>query len=184
MVDFFTGETMIMTKDEFLGKTNLAPFLQEMPVILAGTEEQKKKFLGRMIEEPLMCVSIPPSMSLHNQMSIFGTEYESCRFESPDDHCVQAYGVTEPGAGSDVAGIRTKAEKKGNEYVLNGSKMWITNGGVANWYFVLARTDSDPKASPGKAFSGFIVEADRPGVTPGRKVRDSVTRDSEYVEPS
>ena len=48
--------------------------------------------------------------------------------------------------------------------------MWITNGGVANWYFVLARTDADPKTSTGKAFTGFIVEADSPGLTPGRKV--------------
>ena len=48
--------------------------------------------------------------------------------------------MTEPGAGSDVANIRTKAEKKGDEYILNGQKMWITNGGHANWYFVLART--------------------------------------------
>ena len=83
---------------------------------------------------------------------------------------LKAYGVTEAGAGSDVAGLRTKAVKKGNEYVLNGSKMWITNGGVANWYFVLARTDPDPKTPTGKAFTGFIVDADTPGVTPGRKV--------------
>lgn len=48
--------------------------------------------------------------------------------------------------------------------------MWITNGGVANWYFVLARTNPDPNAPAGKAFSGFIVERDWPGVTPGRKV--------------
>lgn len=46
-----------------------------------------------------------------------------------------AYGVTEPGAGSDVAAIKTKAELVGDEYILNGEKMWITNGGVANWYF-------------------------------------------------
>jgi len=78
--------------------------------------------------------------------------------------------VTEPGAGSDVAGLRTKAEKKGDEYIINGQKMWITNGGVANWYFVLARTNPDPKASTGQAFSGFIVEKDWPGVNPGRKV--------------
>lgn len=45
----------------------------------------------------------------------------------------QAYCVTEPGAGSDVAGIRTWAERKGDEYVINGQKMWITNGGKANW---------------------------------------------------
>ncbi len=79
--------------------------------------------------------------------------------------------MTEPGAGSDVAGIKTKAEKKGDEYVINGSKMWITNAGVANWYFVLARTDPDPKCPPSKAFTGFVVEADSPGVTKGRKVR-------------
>ena len=85
--------------------------------------------------------------------------------------CVQAYCVTEPGAGSDVAGIKTRAVKKGNEYVLNGQKMWITNGGHANWYFVLARTAEDPKMSAGKAFTGFIVDRDTPGITVGRKVR-------------
>lgn len=109
--------------------------LGEMPVVLAGNEEQKKKYLGRMIEEMLMC----------------------------------AYCVTEPIAGSDVAGIKTRAEKKGDHYVLNGQKMWITNGGVANWYFVLARTNTDPKCPAGKAFSGFIVDADTPGVSKGRK---------------
>lgn len=76
--------------------------------------------------------------------------------------------MTEPGAGSDVAGIKTKAEKKGDEYILNGQKMWITNGGVADWYFVLAKTDAN--ASAGQAFTGFIVDANAPGVTKGRKV--------------
>ena len=78
--------------------------------------------------------------------------------------------MTEPGAGSDVASLKTRAVKKGDEYVINGQKMWITNGGVANWYFVLARTDPDPKAPAGKAFTGFIVDADTPGVVKGRKV--------------
>lgn len=80
-----------------------------------------------------------------------------------------AYCVTEPGAGSDVAGLKTRAEKKGDEYIINGQKMWITNGGKANWYFLLARTNPDPKASSGKAFTGFIVEADTPGIQIGRK---------------
>lgn len=71
--------------------------------------------------------------------------------------------------GSDVNGVKTRAERKGDEYILNGQKMWITNGGVANWYFVLARTNPDPKAPASKAFTGFIVERDFPGVTPGRK---------------
>ncbi|KAJ3162440.1 hypothetical protein HDU86_004921 [Geranomyces michiganensis] len=78
-----------------------------------------------------------------------------------------AYGVTEPGAGSDVAGLQTRAVKKGDKWIINGSKMWITNGGHANWYFVLARTDD--KAGAGKAFTGFIVDGDSPGLTVGRK---------------
>jgi len=79
-----------------------------------------------------------------------------------------AYCVTEPGAGSDVAGIKTRVEKKGDDYILNGSKMWITNGSVANWYFVLARS-SEPGVPASKGFSGFILDADTPGITVGRK---------------
>lgn len=121
-----------------IGTALEANSLGQMPVILAGNDAQKKKYLSRFFEpseKPLMC----------------------------------AYCVTEPVAGSDVAGIKTKAEKKGDEYILNGQKMWITNGGVANWYFVLARTNPDPKVPASKAFTGFIVEADSPGVTKGRK---------------
>ncbi|CAG8474342.1 9062_t:CDS:2 [Racocetra persica] len=84
-----------------------------------------------------------------------------------EEPLMAAYCVTEPGAGSDVAGISTRAEKKGDKWVINGQKMWITNGGKANWYFVLARTD--PNAKPGSAFTGFIVDANTPGITVGRK---------------
>jgi alkylation response protein AidB-like acyl-CoA dehydrogenase len=55
---------------------------------------------------------------------------------------LQAYCVTEPGAGSDVNGVKTRAEKKGDEYIINGQKMWITNAGVANWLVVLKLSDS------------------------------------------
>jgi acyl-CoA dehydrogenase len=60
--------------------------------------------------------------------------------------------------------------KKGDKYILNGQKMWITNGGYANWYFVLARTDADPKTPAGKAFTGFIVDGDSKGLIRGQKV--------------
>ena len=81
-----------------------------------------------------------------------------------------AYAVTEPGTGSDVAGVRTKATKNADgDYVLDGQKMWITGAGYANWFFVLARSNPDPKAKASEAFTGFIVEADTPGVTIGRK---------------
>ena len=78
-----------------------------------------------------------------------------------------AYCVTEPGAGSDVGAAKTTAVKKGDEWVISGNKMWITNGGVANWYFVLAKTDSSAKT--GAAFTGFIVDGDSAGITVGRK---------------
>eukprot|EP00943_MAST-04B_sp_MAST-4B-sp1_P002167 g2167.t1 len=89
-----------------------------------------------------------------------------------------AYGVSEPGAGSDVAAIQTRADKKGDEYVINGSKTWITNGGRAQesggWYFVLAVTD--PEASAGKRMTGFVVDADTPGIEVGAKLKNMVSR--------
>lgn len=78
-----------------------------------------------------------------------------------------------------MGGLKTKAELVGDEYILNGQKMWITNGGIADWYFVLARTNPDPKAPAGKAFTGFIVEANTPGVTPGRKEQNMGQRASD-----
>ena len=77
-----------------------------------------------------------------------------------------AYGVTEPNAGSDVASLKTTAVRRGDEYVINGEKMWITNAGKANWFFVLAKTD--PSAGE-RGMTGFIVDADSPGITVGRK---------------
>jgi acyl-CoA dehydrogenase len=78
-----------------------------------------------------------------------------------------AYAVTEPGAGSDVQGLRTTAVKQGDKYILNGSKMWITNAGVADWYFVVALTDPEKKARGG--MTAFIVEREWDGVTVGKK---------------
>jgi acyl-CoA dehydrogenase len=80
-----------------------------------------------------------------------------------------SYAVTEPGAGSDVAGLKTRAKKVGDEWVINGSKMWITNAGYANWFFVLAKTAEDPAAGPGSAFTAFVVDADTKGITLGPK---------------
>lgn len=77
-----------------------------------------------------------------------------------------AYCVTEPGAGSDVSGIRTLAKKEAGDYVINGSKMWITNASVADWYFVLAYTDPTLKH---KGMTGFVVPAKTPGITVGKK---------------
>lgn len=117
-----------------IGTAIEANTLAQMPVILAGNDAQKKKYLGRMTEAPLQC----------------------------------AYGVTEPGAGSDVAAITTTATKTGNDWVINGSKLWITNAGVSDWMFVLAVTDKS--AGAGRRMTGFIVDSNTPGVSFGDKL--------------
>lgn len=75
-----------------------------------------------------------------------------------------AFVLTEAGAGSDAAAIRTTAVRDGDEYVLNGTKTWITNGGIAKIYAVLAKTDKD---AGHRGISCFIVETDREGVSWG-----------------
>jgi len=78
---------------------------------------------------------------------------------------ITAVGITEPGAGSDVAGIRTTAKRDGDGWVLNGSKIFITNGVHANLYFIAAKT------GPGRhQMSMFIVEKGAPGFTVGRSL--------------
>lgn len=79
---------------------------------------------------------------------------------------ITAVAVTEPDAGSDVAAIRTKARRDGDHYVLNGSKMFITNGVYADLYFVAAKTD--PAAKGSRAISIFAVEKGTPGFSVGR----------------
>jgi acyl-CoA dehydrogenase len=82
---------------------------------------------------------------------------------------ITAVAVTEPDAGSDVASIRTRAVRDGGHWVLNGSKMFITNGVLANLVFVAARTDPDAKGSRG--LSIFAVERGTPGLRVGRALK-------------
>lgn len=103
-----------------------------LPIIIAGTEEQKRKYLRRLTFE----------------------------------RQIAAYAVTEPGAGSDVAAIQSTARKIGNEYVLNGTKNFISNGSYAHFYVVFAYTDKEERHD---GISAFIVERDSVGVTVSKK---------------
>ncbi|NOZ50168.1 MAG: acyl-CoA dehydrogenase [Chloroflexi bacterium] len=96
--------------------------LASLPIIIAGSEEQKHKYLTPLVE---------------------GT--------------MGAYCVTEPAAGSDVAGIKAYAERQGDKYILNGTKTWITNGPVADTFVVFAKTD---RAARHRGISAFILERD------------------------
>src|SRR5215207_3975188 len=86
----------------------VANILGSAPVLIAGTEEQRREWLPPLAEAPILC----------------------------------SFGLSEPDAGSDVARLKTKAERRGDEYVLNGSKTFITNAGRAAWTIVFAKTDA------------------------------------------
>ena len=93
---------------------------------------------------------------------------------------ITAVAVTEPDAGSDVAGMRTTARRDGDDYVLNGTKMYITNGVHAGLVFVAARTD--PAAKGSRGISIFAVEAGTPGFTVGRALRKQGWLSSDTAE--
>jgi butyryl-CoA dehydrogenase len=125
--------------------TYAANALGSYPVLLFGTEEQKKKYL--------------PEIAAGKRLV--------------------AFGLTEANAGSDAAGIQTTAKLEGNEYVLDGTKQWITNGGEAEIYTIIAMTD---KSKGARGASAFIVEKGTPGFSFGKKekkmgIRASATRE-------
>jgi len=125
--------------------TYAANALGTSPILLFGSEEQKKKYL--------------PDIAAGKRLV--------------------AFGLTEANAGSDAAGIQTTAKLDGNEYVLNGTKQWITNGGEAEVYTIIAMTD---KAKGARGASAFIVEKGTPGFNFGKKekkmgIRASATRE-------
>ena len=95
-----------------------------------------------------------------------------------------AFCITEAEAGSDAGGIKTTAKKDGDSYILNGTKQWITNGGEAEVYTVIAMTD---KAKGARGASAFIVDKDTPGVSFGKKedklgIRGSATREVIFTD--
>jgi acyl-CoA dehydrogenase len=109
---------------------------------------------------------------------VAGTKEQQQKWLTPfvDAPLMCSYAVTEPGAGSDVGGGNTTAVRKGDKYIINGQKMWITGAGHASWFFVLAKTNAE---AGNRGMSGFIVPADAPGVTIGKKENNMGQRASD-----
>ncbi len=108
----------------------LANTLALTPILLAGNDEQKKKYLGMLTSSPAFA----------------------------------SYCTTEPSGGSDVAGLKTRFERKGDEFVLNGEKSWITNASFASFYVVFATADPTTRH---KGIAAFIVDRQTPGLRVG-----------------
>ncbi len=95
---------------------------------------------------------------------LFGTPEQKAKYcpKLATGEMIAAFCLTEPGAGSDAAAIRTKAVKDGNDWVVNGNKLWITNGGIADFFTVFAKTEG-----PEGHVTAFIVTRDMAGVSTG-----------------
>jgi acyl-CoA dehydrogenase len=91
---------------------------------------------------------------------------------------IPAFGLSEPGAGSDAGGMVTSARLDGDEWVINGTKNWITNTGIATFYIVFAVTDRESRR-----ITAFLVEADRPGVSVGKLEHKMGMRSSPTGQP-
>ncbi|RDI99419.1 acyl-CoA dehydrogenase [Dyella solisilvae] len=121
------------------------------------------------------CAGVPMAIGVQTDMATpalarFGSDELRAQFLAPaiSGEAVACIGVSEQGAGSDVAAIKTHARKDGDDYVINGSKMWITNSLQADWMCLLANT-SDEAAHRNKSL--IIVPMDTRGVSVGQKIR-------------
>lgn len=100
---------------------------------------------------------------------LFGTDEQKKRFfpALATGEMIAAFCLTEPGAGSDAASIKTTAKRDGDDWVLNGNKLWITNGGIAQFFTVFAKTEDQQNGSHKAKMTAFIVTRDMPGVSVG-----------------
>ncbi len=119
-----------------------------------------------------MYTTIMVNALAYTPILIFGTDEQKKKFLTPQTEKISfaSFCLTEREAGSDAGAIKTRAEKFGDEYVINGSKCFISNGGIASLYVVFALTDPEKGA---RGISAFIVTRDTPGLTIG-KVEDKM----------
>jgi alkylation response protein AidB-like acyl-CoA dehydrogenase len=134
-----------------------------------------------------VCASTGVTLSAHlslcaNPIYLFGTEEQKEQFLVPlaRGEKLGAFGLTEPSAGSDAGGTKTTAVRDGDEWIVNGTKIFITNAGDAETYVIFARTDKEAQKHHG--ISAFIVEKGTPGFSFGKKEQKLGIRSSPTVE--
>ncbi|TKS66628.1 Long-chain specific acyl-CoA dehydrogenase, mitochondrial [Collichthys lucidus] len=127
-------------------------------------------------EEQMYSNCTGPGFALHSDIAVpyisnYGSKEQIERFipEATAGRCICAIAMTEPGAGSDLQGVRTNAKKDGSDWILNGNKVFITNGWMADLVLVVAVTNREAK-SPAHGISIFLVENGMKGFQKGRKL--------------
>jgi len=174
--------TLMFDKLGELGLTGIV-----FPEKYGGAEADYISYAIAVEELSRVCASTGVTLSAHlslcaNPIYLFGTEDQKQQFLTPlaQGKKLGAFGLTEPSAGSDAGGTKTTAVKDGDAWVLNGTKIFITNGGDAETYVILARTDKEAQKHHG--ISAFIVEKGTPGFSFGKKEQKLGIRSSPTVE--
>jgi len=157
------------------------------PEKYGGAEADYLSYAIAVEELSRVCASTGVTLSAHlslgaNPIYLFGTEEQKQKYLVPlaEGSKMGAFGLTENSAGSDAGGTRTTATRDGDAWVLNGSKIFITNGGDAEIYVVFARSDKEAQKHHG--ISAFIVEKDTPGFSFGKKEQKMGIRSSPTIE--
>lgn len=156
------------------------------PEEVGGVDSDFLSYVIAVEELSRVCASTGVTLSAHLSLASwpiykFGNPEQKERFLRPLAEGTQlgAYGLTEPGSGSDAAGMRTTAVRDGDAYILNGNKIFITNGGEAEIYIVFAVTDPEKKHH---GVTAFIVEKGAPGFSIGKKEQKLGIRSSPTTE--
>ena len=136
--------------------------------------------MGRINAGIAMCVNAHTSLSMVPILKN-GTDAQKEKYLLPgiEGKLIGALGLTEPDAGSDARSIRATAVKKGDKYIINGTKTWITNGTMCDYVIVAAYTD---KSKKGTGISLFIIDADAPGFTEKNKIHKLGHRSADTAE--
>jgi butyryl-CoA dehydrogenase len=158
-------ETLKLAAEQgFLG----APFPEEY----GGSEIGTIGYCMMLEEIGKVCMSTATIIEVHTSIAAMciyldGTEEQKQTYLEPLalGEKMGSFALTEPGAGSDAAGVQTTAVRDGDDYILNGNKIWIINGGIAETFVVFAKTDPEEGA---RGITAFIVEKDTPGFAVGR----------------
>jgi len=155
-----------------------------VPAEYGGSDVGAVAYVLAVMEIARACASVAVTMSVTNlttaPLAQFGTEEQKQRLLKPlaSGQVLGAFALTEPEAGSNLAEIACSARLKSDRYLLNGTKVFITNGGFAGLFFVLARTGE----AGGRGLSAFVVEKGAPGLRVGRSIPKMGLRASNTVE--
>ena len=157
------------------GMSQMGLFGIKIPEAYGGLDLSFECYAGVCMELARGWMSLAGIINTHvlvgYAISEYGTPEQKAKYlpklVEPEIRC--ALTITEPDAGSDAQAIKTTAVRDGDDYIINGQKMWVTNGHRAGVY--LAMTKTDPTASPRhKGITAFLVDAGTPGFTPGRRL--------------